>query len=265
MARTLYTFGCSFTQYGWPTWADIAGQSFDKHVNYGFRGCGNEYILLALTELLHTTKIDPDDEIIIMWSSVTRLDIYRDGHWCLRGNVYNSDLTKTDVLKYESDDVGFYYKSIGYILTACRLLSATNVKWRIAFAFPLLFKEYTQEDLSPEIIRFASYYNTCIDQYAGHVVANPLFGHVSNYGREELAKAYVFNGKPSTDLHPTPAMHLRYLNAEFPDIIVSNAIKEAVKKDTNELLNIRTVDDINRLLDYSYVWNVPVTPPTKRI
>lgn len=31
----LFTFGCSFTKFFWPTWADILGQEFDYYENWG--------------------------------------------------------------------------------------------------------------------------------------------------------------------------------------------------------------------------------------
>jgi len=36
--RRLFAFGCSFTQYKWPTWADILGKSFDLSYNLGKSG-----------------------------------------------------------------------------------------------------------------------------------------------------------------------------------------------------------------------------------
>ena len=37
----LFTFGCSFTKYTWPTWADLLGLEFDEFENWGVSGGGN--------------------------------------------------------------------------------------------------------------------------------------------------------------------------------------------------------------------------------
>ena len=39
----LFTFGCSFTQYWWPTWADILGYQHDFYENWGRCGAWWDY------------------------------------------------------------------------------------------------------------------------------------------------------------------------------------------------------------------------------
>ena len=50
--KRLFAFGCSFTGYGWPTWADIIGQSFDYYENWGKSGIGNYLISSRVVERL---------------------------------------------------------------------------------------------------------------------------------------------------------------------------------------------------------------------
>ena len=40
----LFVFGCSFTMYAWPTYADFLGYEFDHYENWGFPGLGNRAI-----------------------------------------------------------------------------------------------------------------------------------------------------------------------------------------------------------------------------
>ena len=42
--KRAFVFGCSFTQYYWPTWADILGREFNKFENWGQCGGGNQFI-----------------------------------------------------------------------------------------------------------------------------------------------------------------------------------------------------------------------------
>ena len=42
----LFTFGCSFTNYAWPTWADFLGLEFEHFENWGVSG------VLAMLQLL---------------------------------------------------------------------------------------------------------------------------------------------------------------------------------------------------------------------
>ena len=45
MNKRLFTFGCSFTQWKWPTWADYIGINFDEYYNAGQAGSDNKHIL----------------------------------------------------------------------------------------------------------------------------------------------------------------------------------------------------------------------------
>lgn len=86
--RRLFTFGCSFTEYRWPTWADILGQSFDYYENWGMSGTGNYLISSRIMECNHVNKITKDDVVIVMFTSIPRIDFYN-GSWARNGNIYN--------------------------------------------------------------------------------------------------------------------------------------------------------------------------------
>ena len=46
--KRLFTFGCSVTEFIWPTWADILGREFDYYENWGRVGAGNLYIFNSI-------------------------------------------------------------------------------------------------------------------------------------------------------------------------------------------------------------------------
>ena len=93
LKKRLFTFGCSFTKYKWPSWADIIGTNYEIHHNFGYPGAGNYYIALKLYETDLNYKINKDDDVLIMLSSVNRFDIYdeRINRFNLNGNIYNSE------------------------------------------------------------------------------------------------------------------------------------------------------------------------------
>ena len=68
----LFTFGCSFTKYIWPTWADILGREYKEFYNYGMSGGGNLFIFDSLIEAIAKHNINKDDTVIIIWTNVTR-------------------------------------------------------------------------------------------------------------------------------------------------------------------------------------------------
>lgn len=73
----LFTFGCSFTWWPWPTWADIIAYDLDiPHYNWGIPGLGNVGIHSRLLECDLTNKFTKDDIILVVWSSWNREDRY---------------------------------------------------------------------------------------------------------------------------------------------------------------------------------------------
>ena len=73
----LFTFGCSFTFWPWPTWADIIAYELAiPYENWGMSGLGNVGIHARLLECDLKNSFTEDDIILIVWSSWTREDRY---------------------------------------------------------------------------------------------------------------------------------------------------------------------------------------------
>ena len=50
MNKRLFTIGCSFTYWHWPTWNDYIGLNFDEYHSLGCGGADNRYILYKFLE-----------------------------------------------------------------------------------------------------------------------------------------------------------------------------------------------------------------------
>jgi len=88
MKRT-FTFGCSFTEYFWPTWADII--LYDNNgFNLGISGGGYDSILYRMTEADRVFKFTPDDNVIIVFTTPLRWDLTGSNQWSANGQVYNN-------------------------------------------------------------------------------------------------------------------------------------------------------------------------------
>lgn len=84
-------FGCSYTQYGWPTWANILGYDLNKEYhNFALPGLGNVGIMHRMIEADAKLKFTDEDEIFILWSSWSREDRVRDRNWVCAGSVFNA-------------------------------------------------------------------------------------------------------------------------------------------------------------------------------
>jgi hypothetical protein len=78
----VWGFGCSFTQYFYPTWADIlihnAEQQGHTGENWGSCGKGNLYIANKVMECHARNQLGPNDYVFICWSNYFREDAYTD-------------------------------------------------------------------------------------------------------------------------------------------------------------------------------------------
>lgn len=76
----IWTFGCSFTQYFYPTWADILiHQAESNHwfgENWGSVGKGNLYIANKVQECHARNNLGPNDWVFICWTNYFREDTY---------------------------------------------------------------------------------------------------------------------------------------------------------------------------------------------
>lgn len=120
----LFTFGCSMTKYYYPTWADILGRSWSYYENWGMAGSGNHFIFNSIFECDKKNKLTSDDTVIVMWTSLARLDTYQFDHWVsnIKRFPKDKDLNlQTSTLVncprgYEIQSYGFMYAIEQFLL-----------------------------------------------------------------------------------------------------------------------------------------------------
>ena len=137
MKRRLFTFGCSFTNYKWQTWADIIGTQFEEFQNWGKSGAGNFFISSNLYECHSIYKITKDDVVLIMFSSIDRFDfINQKSDFETNGSIYgeNHSLSKDFVLKKWSEEFGLY-NSWFSITSAKQLLDSIGCEYQLMKSF----------------------------------------------------------------------------------------------------------------------------------
>ena len=71
------TFGCSYTNYIYPTYADILAQEHEVK-NFGWSGSGNDKIWYLLHKKIDEIK---DHFVIVQWSSCNRFDYLKGAKW----------------------------------------------------------------------------------------------------------------------------------------------------------------------------------------
>lgn len=239
MLGRLYTFGCSFTSYNWPTWADILLSLYPGE-NWGQGGAGNKFVLESLIECHVTNRIQPEDTIIIMLSSFAREDRYLDGGWKLFGNVYNSKPLYDEYFlnKYWSDK-GAFLHNLNYISGCIEILKSLKCKWLMGYAFPMhRFADNADNtiQLVDNIESFQKYF-TFIDEHKENIIEEPLFRDSYPGSSWKLAGW----GKNIIDGHPTPATHYEWLEKNVLDRLeLSSELREKIATFANEQIKIWT-------------------------
>lgn len=97
--------GCSFTQYFWPSWADMLCYGYDNRINLANMGSGNEYIFLTTYPYMEKA-----DKMCIQWSGYSRFDYCKDGKWNIDGNITLNHMGNWDRAKWFYDDNHFQQK-----------------------------------------------------------------------------------------------------------------------------------------------------------
>jgi hypothetical protein len=206
----MFAFGCSFTEYVWPTWADIVGQSFDYYENWGLAGSGNYLISSRVLECHQVNKLTANDTVFVMYTSIPRIDFYTSA-WTRNGNIFNAHS-----LPYEqqwrdnnwSFTQGFYNTWMAIKQTKILLDSiGCNYKFMKAFDIsPTVGHELQQFNPPVQEQEFYKEYVDDIDSYFGQE-PNMLTWLQQN----RQFKPYVFKksnaGDNWVDYHPTVKHH----------------------------------------------------------
>lgn len=203
MYNRVFTFGCSFTKFAWPTWADILSHDLNiESYNYGLAGIGNVGIAhrLLQADLRHSFK--DTDLILIVWTGWTREDRYHDT-WLVGGNVFNNNP------HYDKKFCKKHYHLSDCIIKNSHAIVTSNRLFNIDFQGHIN-KFQTKYITNPSIQYFYDFYNPYINW-------NNIFEQPGIY--------YTYD----FDDHPSIESHLEY-------------IKQIIYPTLNLSLNQKTID-----------------------
>lgn len=203
--KRLFTFGCSFTNYRWSTWADCLAPEFDYFENWGQSGGGNEYIFNSVMEADQRSNFGPDDTVIVCWTTATREDRYVDGRWHTLGNMYTCPIYNKEYLANHVDERGLLIKTLSYIKAVKTLLEHRQVTWRF-----LAMDNFDSLNIYQDVV------DSILPSY----------------------KTTLFpNGWPdrTSDPHPSPEEHLAYLDAVLPGWVTKQSTRVIMREESINL------------------------------
>lgn len=141
LKRRIFTFGCSFTSYAWPTWADLLGEEVEHYENWGLSGIGNRAIAERVVEAHVKNKFTKDDIVIVQWTTHLRHDFYNQSPTCLperllgwktSGSIFNYHNVKIydqkwlDLFFFEP---AYLMHTFNHIALTQGLLESTGCTW----------------------------------------------------------------------------------------------------------------------------------------
>lgn len=237
--KRFFAFGCSFTGYKYPTWADIMNKNMDcEYHNFGQSGGGNMFIAARITEANRRFKFCETDLVSVMWSTFCREDRWVKGRgWVTPGNIYTQseyDFTNDQYLYKWADPITFLARDLAIIdLTTLYLdnLPCDTIKMLSVPFNHQQDKNYLTDKILEPYIDLESKYP--VSMIEGQM--NGEWGYSCKYTLEHDGSLY-------TDYHPGPRDYMEYL--QRIGIEMSDEAIVYTDNATNILSNIKTETDL---------------------
>jgi hypothetical protein len=140
MKRRLFVFGCSYTFFMWPTWADLLSVEYDDYENWGWVGIGNRAIAERVAEAHAKHNFTTDDTVIVQWSTTLRHDwhnelaVNSEPGWQTNGNAFSPKNIKFyDEAWYRKffSERSWVMHTLNHILLTQGLLDTIGCTWRM--------------------------------------------------------------------------------------------------------------------------------------
>lgn len=232
--KRFFVFGCSFTNYLWPTWADILRQempSETQYFNYGKSGAGQLYILSTLSQAILHHNIGEDDLVAVMWSTFYREDRYMwngsvgSHNWQTPGNLFSQNEYSPRFVSDYCCTRGMYVRDLALIHSGMALLNNAEFD---SFAIMSVTPEFQNlctivpenKDLFPPTEDLIKQYRVLSDYMMPDLFSmefpngweNSYYYKLSESDQEEIG-----------DYHPSVLRYFSYL--QKLDFVLSNQTK----------------------------------------
>ena len=252
----LITYGCSFTSWKWSTWADILAEQLDLElINRGRVAGANNFALHRLKHDIKNGLFENDDVIRIMWCTYNRVSKIID--------IDDFEFVESTTNKHKK--IKNFLSNIELIKEADQLLQGLNYDF-LSMIDPKQDGS-SMDDLIPQInnhempkfkkaihpsildVVMQGNWNKRTD-YAIDLLNTPaiirknLFKQAKKQGKSpvELIRqnSQIGDGKYMIffDYHPTPLMHLEYLQAIYPHIIWKKNLIDKIHHENQQILSV---------------------------
>jgi len=214
--KRIFAFGCSFTSYIFPTWADLIHKSMNpdtEFYNFGKSGGGNVFIANRITEANRKYKFTETDLVVVMWSTTARIDFYKTekSKWITPGNIYSQGELSESTVRELEDLNWILMRDLSVIdLTTTYLnsLPSDSIKFMaVPYDYDIQQQNLETEPITHSIIET---YDSCLrNEYP-----NISLYEFMNFNWSDKIR-YYHPAHPEIkqfiDYHPTPVDYANYL------------------------------------------------------
>jgi hypothetical protein len=239
--KRFFAFGCSFTQYKWPSWADLIAQEIPESYNYGLGGSSNVLLYLSFMEVHQKYQITSDDLVIFTWTNCAREDRYLDGRWHTPGNIYTTGFYDAEYVKKYADLRGYFLRDMGIIQGTKLILDSLKVDHHFHCMVPLqTVNQYTDKAMR-NIKDIESRYADVL------AFIKPSYHEVIfdfDWLKRQPRPSVWYNNDFHIDPHPTPDEHLEYILKIHPGTVFKQSTVEYANEYTKRILADAYIQDI---------------------
>jgi hypothetical protein len=210
--KNLFTFGCSHTNHNYPTWANILGEQFENHYNFGKGGSGVFYSFYQMISVIQNKEdwnITEDDYFVWLVTEENRQDFimhHKDAeHWDTDSWYNNSRNWWTENYDKIMSPVDGLSKAYTYIYTIKELLEANNIKYKIILAL--------SEDAFLTDVANYNEYKRDINEIIGEYTDLQILGY--NAPKDDRHYYFLEDGELVFDGHFQIPIHIEFLRRNF--------------------------------------------------
>jgi hypothetical protein len=219
----LFTFGCSFTNYRWSTWADCLAPEFDYFENWGQAGGGNHYIFNSIMEADQRHDFKNNDTVVVCWSSILREDRYTD-NWQTHGNIATCEYYDKKYFDKYITERGCLIRDMAFIKATLNFLqNKQGVKWVFLSMAPLLLADQFGHSINLD---------SDVQELYKNVLENIKPSFYETVLRSDWEQGWTTN---RIDIHPTPVEHLEYLDTVLPSWVTNQSTRVKMYEETQNL------------------------------
>lgn len=241
--KRLFAFGCSFTDYHWPTWANILSQEIPDTKIFGKSGAGNFFIYQSLIEANIRYNITKDDLVMIMFSNVTREDrfIYDRGGWITPGNLFHQSEYDEHFMKTSFCHHGYLMRDLNLIYGCKTLLDSIGCDHELMSIVP--FESLKSDGLMMQGVDYLlDFHKDTLSQIKPSVFET-VFKNDWNTRLPRPKYKVCWTTEKYVDNHPTPLEHFEYLKLTFPDTTFAQSTIDYVNNHDQTVFSENFSDD----------------------